>query len=115
MQLGTIYLEAGSWNDVAALRDFYRDTLRLSVRSVEDGESVWFDAGGTSLGFHVGEPSGNPGAINLSFNVDDLDAVAARLKDEGVTLVQEPTAVPWGGRVATLYDPRGHGIWLSGA
>jgi hypothetical protein len=57
MRLGTMYLEVGDDNRVAELKRFYRDLLKLVVQSEHGSESVWFDAGSTSLGFHVcGEP-----------------------------------------------------------
>jgi predicted enzyme related to lactoylglutathione lyase len=115
MELGTIYLEVGGREQVEVLRDFYRDRLGLAVRSEESGESVWLDAGPVTLGFHSSsEIESDPGLVNLSFNVADVDAEAKRLKAEGVAIAQEPADVPWGGRVAVLFDPAGHTVWLSG-
>lgn len=116
MKLGTIYLEVGDASVVERLRDFYRDVIGLALRSEEPGESVWFDAGGVALGFHAApEPEKDPGVVNLSFDVDDADAEAARLEAAGVKIAQGPMDAPWsGGRVAVLFDPAGHTVWLSG-
>lgn len=115
MKLGTIYIEVQS-EQLADLAAFYTGKLGLTVRSEEPGESIWFDAGAVSLGFHsADDASGDPGVVNLSFDVPDVDAEAARLTAAGATIAQGPMDAPWsGGRVAVLFDPVGHTIWLSG-
>jgi predicted enzyme related to lactoylglutathione lyase len=56
-----------------------------------------------------------PGVVNLSFAVADCDAEAARLREAGVAIAQGPMEAPWGPfRVAALFDPVGHTVWLSG-
>jgi lactoylglutathione lyase len=37
----------------------------------------------------------------------DIDGFAARIKDEGFTLTEEPKDQPWGGRALSLDDPDG--------
>ena len=115
MKLGTIFLEVGTSDTVNACRDWYVEHLSLEVMSEESGESVWLDGGGVSIGFHTGDPVGTPTSVNLSFDVDDVDAEAVRLRSEGVTLAAEPWDAPWGARVATCVDPAGHAVWLSTA
>lgn len=39
--------------------------------------------------------------------VQDLDALAARIKARGATLAQEPMDMPWGDRAMSLTDPDG--------
>jgi uncharacterized glyoxalase superfamily protein PhnB len=51
------------------------------------------------------EPAANRTAI-IEFQVDDVDAVFARLKD-GVDVVHEPKMMPWGNRAAQFRDPEG--------
>jgi uncharacterized glyoxalase superfamily protein PhnB len=51
------------------------------------------------------EPAANRTAI-IEFQVDDVDAEFARLKDK-VDVVQEPTMMPWGNRAAQFRDPEG--------
>lgn len=115
MRLGTIYLEVGDVEVVAKLKGFYRDVLNLAVRSEHGSESVWFDAGSVSLGFHVGDALRDPGLVNLSFDIDDLDGEVDRLEGAGVRFAQRPMEAPWGGRIATFFDPAGHTVWLAGA
>ena len=51
------------------------------------------------------EPASNRTAI-IEFQVDDVDAEFARLKDE-VEVVLEPKMMPWGNRAAQFRDPEG--------
>jgi len=44
----------------------------------------------------------------LTLRVDDVDAVCARLRDMGVTLLNGPVDRPWGRRTAAFADPAGH-------
>lgn len=51
------------------------------------------------------EPCANRTAI-VEFQVDDVEAEFARLKDE-VEVVHEPKMMPWGNRAAQFRDPEG--------
>ena len=51
------------------------------------------------------EPASNRTAI-IEFQVDDVDAEFARLKDK-VEVVHEPKMMPWGNRAAQFRDPEG--------
>jgi uncharacterized glyoxalase superfamily protein PhnB len=51
------------------------------------------------------EPGANRTAI-IEFQVNDVDAEFARLKDK-VEVVQEPKLMPWGNRAAQFRDPEG--------
>jgi predicted enzyme related to lactoylglutathione lyase len=51
------------------------------------------------------EPAANRTAI-IEFQVDDVEAEFARLKDE-VEVVHEPKMMPWGNRAAQFRDPEG--------
>jgi uncharacterized glyoxalase superfamily protein PhnB len=51
------------------------------------------------------EPAANRTAI-IEFQVDDVDAEFARLKDQ-VDVVHEPKMMPWGNRAAQFRDPEG--------
>ena len=48
----------------------------------------------------------------LNLAVEDIDAVAARLRAAGVTFIREPSAEPWGGSIATFEDPDGNTLQL---
>jgi len=51
------------------------------------------------------EPAANRTAI-IEFQVDDVEAEFARLKDE-LDVVHEPKMLPWGNRAAQFRDPEG--------
>lgn len=51
------------------------------------------------------EPAANRTAI-IEFQVDDVDAEFARLKDE-LDVVHAPKMMPWGNRAAQFRDPEG--------
>ena len=113
-----LYLEVGDWETVARCRDFYAGVLGMTVRSEEEGESVWFDAPGLTFGFHVGDapPAETRAAVNLVLAVADgvsIDDEARRLEDAGIRLFMGPTDMPWGARVVTFLDPAGHAVWYS--
>ena len=115
-QFAGLYLELDTWDEIAACRDFYRDVLGIKVRDELDGESLWFEAGVDTFGFHVGDvpPRETRSAINLVINVADgvsIDVEAERLTAAGIHLYMEPTDMPWGSRVVTFVDPAGHAVW----
>jgi uncharacterized glyoxalase superfamily protein PhnB len=56
------------------------------------------------------EPASNRTAI-IEFQVDDVDAEFARLKD-AVEVVHEPKMMPWGNRAAQFRDPEGTAVSL---
>ena len=114
--LDGVYREVGEWEAVAECRDFYRSALGLVVRSENEGESVWFAAGGGTFGIHTGEgpPKEPRWAVNLVFQVDEgvtVDEEAERLEAAGIKLFMEPTDMEWGRRVITFLDPAGHAVW----
>src|SRR5262245_16347495 len=51
-----------------------------------------------------------PGSVELSFEVDDVDETWKRWKEQGVTMVTDPVDLPFG-RYFLAQDPEGH--WLS--
>ena len=48
--------------------------------------------------------------VQLTLEVDDVDATCAELARRGVELLNGPLDRPWGVRTATFRDPAGH-IW----
>ena len=56
------------------------------------------------------EPAANRTAI-IEFQVDDVDAEFARLKDKA-EVVHEPKMMPWGNRAAQFRDPEGTAVSL---
>jgi catechol 2,3-dioxygenase-like lactoylglutathione lyase family enzyme len=107
--------------DVDAAKTFYREVFGLPVH-YEDEVSAVFDIGGSlinllkaSEGVELISPAtvaqADAGArMQLTIQVDDVDAVCAELSGRGVELLNGPMDRPWGIRTASFRDPGGH-IW----
>ena len=104
-------------DDLERLLGFYRDTMRLPLRSYHEDEGfAAFQFG--DLRFNVGRhngvsgPSRDPLRIMPHFGVDDIQAEYARLRGAGVEFIRPPEQEHWGGWVATLKDPDGNVLQL---
>lgn len=112
MKLASIRLIAA---DVKALVAFYETLTGLPAQwlapvfaeIVTPGATLAIGAREAVALFKEGsaEPGANRTAI-LEFQVDDIDAEYARLKDN-VTIVQEIKEMPWGNRTFQCRDPEG--------
>jgi catechol 2,3-dioxygenase-like lactoylglutathione lyase family enzyme len=111
--------------DLAGARDFYTGALGLSVH-FEDSESVVFAFG--DLLVNLLDAAAAPELIaplsvapresgvrmQLTVEVDDIDAAVERLRAHGVELLNGPLDRSWGMRTAAFCDPSGH-VWELGA
>ena len=97
-----------------AMAGFYRDVLRLPVRSERDG-FINFEWGGLRLTIathdHIQGRSLEPLRMMVNFAVDDINPTHARLLARGVSFIREPEREPWG-FVATFSDPDGNVLQL---
>ncbi len=107
--------------DLAAARQFYQDVFGLPV-AYEDDSTV-FDFGNTIVNLlritaahELIEPA--PVApreagsrLQLTINVDDVDAICAELVSRGVMMINGPMDRPWGIQTACFSDSGGH-IWV---
>ncbi len=96
---------------------FYRKHLGFSVAvelpgyaELEQGE------GGPRLAFMAPDeakwqPASGQGLF-YCFQVEDADALHARLAEEGVTIEQEPEDKPWGERAFVAADPNGISLYF---
>jgi catechol 2,3-dioxygenase-like lactoylglutathione lyase family enzyme len=103
---------------------FYRDTLGLPLRFASP-DWTEFATEGVTLALHGGgspaqgaPPSGDPviATIHTGWQVEDVDAVCAVLKERGVRFVREPTQrAEEGIRLAVFLDPDGCplSVWQS--
>jgi lactoylglutathione lyase len=117
-KIGAITLFA---EDLEATKAFYQEVFGLRVM-FEDPESAVFDFGNTLINLlrataavSLIEPAvvASPDAgsrLQLTIDVDDVDAVCATLATRGVELLNGPMDRPWGIRTASFRDPAGH-IW----
>jgi len=101
--------------DVRALVGFYEKVTNrkaewlapVFAEIVTPGATLAIGSAETVALFSAGsaEPAANRTAI-VEFQVADVDAEFARLKDE-VEVVMAPKLMPWGNRAAQLRDPEG--------
>jgi catechol 2,3-dioxygenase-like lactoylglutathione lyase family enzyme len=107
--------------DLAAAKQFYREAFGLPV-AFEDDDSAVFDFGNTIINLLTVTAARGliaPAAVatrevgsrlQLTIQVDDVDAICAKLAARGVALLNGPMDRPWGIRTASFRDPGGH-IW----
>lgn len=108
-----------------AMRRFYVETLGLAPRSDRDafvsfawGTDVGAGAGpqdvrlSISVHAEVAGAARDPLRVMLNLGVDDIHAVATRLRAGGVEFTRPPEQEPWGGWIATFHDPDGNTIQL---
>ncbi len=107
--------------DLEAAKRFYMDAFDLPI-TFEDEDSAVFDFGTTLINLlkttaarELIEPAVVAGRdvgsrLQLTIEVDDVDATCAELTRRGVELLNGPMDRPWGIRTASFRDPGGH-IW----
>ncbi len=107
--------------DLPAVERFFEHAMGLPPH-FRDEHSVVFKVGGLIINYlDVAEaadlvapaPVGGADAgvrAQLTIPVDDVNAIAARLRDAGVELLRGPEQRPWGPTTASFRDPGGH-VW----
>src|SRR5437588_10980099 len=83
-------------SDKDRARKFYQETLELEPSSTQvDGAWVEYDLGPTTIGVGC-HPAWKPSrdGTTVAFEVDDIDAAIAKLKERGVTFDIEKTETP---------------------
>jgi catechol 2,3-dioxygenase-like lactoylglutathione lyase family enzyme len=107
--------------DLDEARRFYQEVFELPLEFEDDASAV-FRFGGTMVNLLrttaapeliAPAPVAPPDAgarVQFTIDVDDVDALAARLTGRGVELLNGPMDRPWGIRTASFRDPGGH-IW----
>ena len=110
-RLGHVILYVG---DLEASVAFYRDVVGLPHRFTEAGYAE-FGTGATRLALYErrraewlrGRPVAPGPAGEIVLVVDDVDAVAAGLRERGVPLLSGPADRSWGHRTLHVADPDG--------
>jgi predicted enzyme related to lactoylglutathione lyase len=95
--------------DKERARKFYQETLGLKpTTTAMEGAWVEYDLGGTTIGVGC-HPDWKPSrdGTSVAFEVDDMDAMIARLKKDGAEFEMEKfeTPVCW---MAVFHDPDGN-------
>lgn len=100
------------------MRAFYVEVLGLTPRTdrkhfVSFAWGVGDDVRLTiSVHPEVDGSTREPLRLMINLMVDDIDAVAERLRQTGVNFTRPPETEPWGGRIATFHDPDGNTLQL---
>ena len=107
--------------DLPAARQFYLRVFGLQI-DFEDDNSAVFKFGNTLINLlkttaarELVEPAQVAGReaghrFVFTIQVDDVDAMCAKLTARGVELLNGPMDRPWGVRTASFIDPGGY-IW----
>ncbi|CAM4309312.1 VOC family protein [Paenibacillus typhae] len=107
--------------DLHKTRRFYEDVFRLSA-VYEDEVSAVYNFGNMSINLlniseaagliQPAKPAGPESGSRFQFTiqVEDADAAARELAQQGVELLNGPVDRPWGVRTLAFADPAGH-IW----
>jgi lactoylglutathione lyase len=85
---------------------FYRDVLDLPLKFQSPGWSE-FVTGETILALHPASQKNLAGAVELGFNVPDLEKFHQEMKAKGVQLSMPPTKQDFGGLLAQFVDSEG--------
>ncbi len=104
-------------NDLQKLKDFYIDALGMSYVGAESSDTFATlrpSNGGAMVGLQAKASSKllpakeeQPGSVELSFEVEDVDATCKAWKEKGVEIINEPIDLPFG-RYMLAKDPEGH-------
>ncbi len=107
--------------DLGSAKRFYAEVFGLPV-IYEDDDSAVYNFGNTLVNLltvTAAESLVEPAAvasretgsrIQLTVEVEDVDAMCTELRRRGVVLLNGPMDRPWGIRTASFRDPGGH-IW----
>ncbi len=104
--------------DVKSSARFYEEVLGFTREWADDAHvSLLAPVAGSasaaiSLLLH---PSDKAEPTDLgSFETDDVDAVVDKVRATGGAIGSEPADAPWGVREATVSDPDGNGLYITG-
>ena len=99
--------------DMQKTRAFYENVVGLPIIEEQSDENfvVFRPSEGTLIALEdikvVKNPTSQPGSFELGLEVDDVDAIWAKWKTQGVEMVDEPAEMPFG-RAFLARDPEGH-------
>jgi len=94
---------------------FYKEKLELPVE-YGDKNFIQFATQGTKLYIHrlAEAPPLRDHALEIHFDVTDVDAAHQALVDRGVAFDDPPANRPWGARMAAFRDPEGYVLEIVG-
>jgi lactoylglutathione lyase len=102
-------------NEYDACLTFYRDILELPLETADENFAQ-FVTEGAKLYLHRLDDRLplRTHALEIHFDVPDVDAAYNSLLRRGAQFEQPPANMPWGTRMAALRDPEGNAIEIVG-
>ena len=100
--------------DLSRARGFYEGVLELKPTSLyEEAGWVEYEIGAGAFALGKADEKWQPSALgsSVAFEVDDLDAAVAKLKESGVTFDMEVVDTPVC-RMAVVLDPDGSKVMI---
>lgn len=104
-------------NDLQKLKDFYMNALDMTYMGAVSSDAFATlrpSNGGAMIGLQSKASSKllpaqeqQPGSVELSFEVEDVDATCKAWKEKGVEIIAEPVDLPFG-RYMLARDIEGH-------
>lgn len=102
-------------NEYDACLAFYRDVLGLPLETADDNFAQFATQGAKLYLHRLGTKSPlRSRALEIHFEVTDVDAVYCKLLERGVQFEHQPANMPWGTRMAAFRDPEGNAIEIVG-
>jgi catechol 2,3-dioxygenase-like lactoylglutathione lyase family enzyme len=100
--------------DVEKSIQFYSNILGMKLEWRPDPDNAYLTSGQDNLALHKIQPGAEPGPSQLVHHIgvvvrrpEDVDKWAARLREHGVSLAQEPKTHRDGARSFYFHDPDG--------
>ena len=100
--------------DVQKSIQFYSGILDMKLEWMPDPDNAYLTSGQDNLALHKSAPGAEPGPSQLVHHIgmvvrrpEDVDKWAARLRERGVPLAQEPKTHRDGARSFYFHDPDG--------
>jgi predicted enzyme related to lactoylglutathione lyase len=110
-------------NDIDKSYAFYTDVLGFTPKErwERDGKLAGIELLAGNVTFYLGQDDWKKGRDRIKgqgfriycSTVQNIDALAAKVKAAGGTVTEEPTDRPWGSRDFGLVDPDGYSITIS--
>jgi predicted enzyme related to lactoylglutathione lyase len=98
--------------NLARARWFWSEAIGLAINQDHGAYLQVGGNGGFAIGIEQAPGPVTPDGPEICVRVADVDTLASRLRDLGVTITEEPADMPWGSRNCWLLDPDGRRITI---
>jgi hypothetical protein len=98
--------------DPARAAAFYRDVFNWAIRTHDDGAYAFDDPTGAVSGMWTTERAPVDGGYEVDIMVDDVAATAARILEQGGTILETPQKLSESETYAVFRDPDGNRLGL---